>query len=148
LERFGKLIEILLVEDNPGDARLTFEAFGEIGSSGRLTVVEDGVEALAYLRRRGRYADAPRPHLILLDLNLPRKSGHEVLAEVKDEEGLKQIPIIVLTTSHDERDITKAYDLRADCYITKPIGFRQFVEVARSIDQFWGGVAQLPTMSI
>jgi chemotaxis family two-component system response regulator Rcp1 len=133
-----KPIEILLVEDNPGDVRLAVEALKESKMRhNNMSVVGDGVEALAFLRREGEYADAPRPDLILLDLNLPKKSGHEVLAEIKADEQLKRIPVVVLTASEAEQDITRAYDLHADCYITKSFDLDQFVMVVKSIEDFW-----------
>lgn len=137
-------IEILLVEDNPGDVRMAVEALKDCRVHNNLSVVEDGVEALAFLRGRDRYADRPRPDLILLDLNLPRKDGHQVLAEIKADGELRQIPVVVLTTSENERDVNKAYDLNANCYITKPSGLEQFVAVMKSIQYFWSMVVQLP----
>ena len=139
-----KPIEILLVEDNPGDVRLTIEALKEAKVINHLTVVKDGVEALAFLRRQGSYDTAPRPHLILLDLNLPRKDGREVLADIKTDDNLKRIPVVVLTTSQDEQDVLKSYNLHADCYITKPVDLDQFVRVVRSIEDFWLGIVVLP----
>ena len=139
-----KPIEILLVEDNPGDVRLTIEALKEAKVINHLTVVKDGVEALAFLRRQGSYTTAPRPHLILLDLNLPRKDGREVLADIKTDDNLKRIPVVVLTTSQDEQDVLKSYNLHANCYITKPVGLDQFVRVVRSIEDFWLGIVVLP----
>ena len=139
-----KPIEILLVEDNPGDVRLTIEALKEAKVINHLTVVKDGVEALAFLRRQGSYDTAPRPHLILLDLNLPRKDGREVLADIKTDDNLKRIPVVVLTTSQDERDVLKSYNLHANCYITKPVDLDQFVRVVRSIEDFWLGIVVLP----
>jgi CheY-like chemotaxis protein len=134
----GRPIEILLVDDNPGDVRLTAEALKESRMRhNNMSVVGDGVEALAFLRREGKYADAPRPDLILLDLNLPKKDGHEVLAEIKADENLRRIPVIVLTASGAEQDITRAYDLHADCYITKSFDLDQFVMVVKSIENFW-----------
>jgi chemotaxis family two-component system response regulator Rcp1 len=137
-------IEILLVEDNPGDVRMAVEALKDCRVHNNLSVVEDGVEALAFLRGRDRYAGRPRPDLILLDLNLPRKDGHQVLAEIKADGELRQIPVVVLTTSENERDVNKAYDLNANCYITKPSGLEQFVAVMKSIQYFWSMVVQLP----
>lgn len=137
-------IEILLVEDNPGDARLAIEALKEGRVQNRLHIVPDGVEAMAYLRREGRYADMPRPHVILLDLNLPRKDGRQVLAEVKSDADLKRIPVVVLTTSQADQDIAKSYDLHANCYITKPVDLDRFITVIRSIEDFWCTVVQLP----
>jgi chemotaxis family two-component system response regulator Rcp1 len=143
LERECRPVEILLVEDNPGDVRLTQEAFKEGKILNRLSVVNDGVEALAFLRREGLYADAPRPDLILLDLNLPKKDGRDVLAEIKDEESLKQIPVVVLTTSNAEKDIVETHDLRARCYITKPVDFAQFVAAVELIEDFWFSIVKL-----
>jgi two-component system, chemotaxis family, response regulator Rcp1 len=140
----GRPIEILLVEDNPGDVRMAIEALKDCRVRNNLSVVEDGVEAVAYLRGRGQYAGRPRPDLVLLDLNLPRKDGHQVLAEIKTDGDLRQIPVVVLTTSENERDVNKAYDLNANCYITKPSGLEQFVAVMKSIQYFWSMVVQLP----
>ena len=140
----GHPIEILLVEDNPGDARLTQEAMREAKMSNRLNVVEDGVEAMAFLRREGRFADAPRPDLILLDLNLPRKDGRAVLAEVKADPDLRRIPVVVLTTSQAEEDVIRAYDLHANCYVTKPVDFERFMTIVKQIDEFWVKVVTLP----
>ncbi|WIG94838.1 response regulator [Myxococcus sp. SDU36] len=140
----GSPIEILLVEDNPGDVRLTIEAFKEGKVSNRLSVARDGVEALAFLRRQGAYANAARPDLILLDLNLPRKDGREVLAEIKVDPALRRIPVVVLTTSKAEEDILRTYDLHANCYIAKPVDLEQFIFVVRSIDDFWLSVVRLP----
>lgn len=139
-----KPVEILLVEDNPGDVRLTKEALKEAKVINNLTVLKDGVEALTFLRREGRYANAPRPHLILLDLNLPRKDGREVLAEIKDDERLKRIPVVVLTTSQNEQDVLKTYSLHANCYVTKPVDLEQFITVVKSIEDFWLGIVVLP----
>lgn len=138
------LIEILMVEDNPGDVRLTREAMKEGKVNNRLSVVGDGVQALEFLRRQGRFADAPRPDLILLDLNLPRKDGREVLAELKADPEFKRIPVVVLTTSQAEQDVLRAYDLHANCYITKPVDFNQFMQVVQQIDDFWVNVVTLP----
>jgi CheY-like chemotaxis protein len=137
-------IDILLVEDSAGDVRLTIEALKEAKVRNRLNVVTDGVEALDFLYRRGKYTDAPRPDLILLDLNLPRKDGRDVLAVIKDEEDLRRIPVVVLTTSQAEEDILQAYDLHANCYISKPVDFEQFMNVVRSIEDFWLTVVKLP----
>ena len=139
-----KPIEILLVEDNPGDVRLTIEALKEAKVINHLTVAKDGVEALTFLRRQGSYTAAPRPHLIVLDLNLPRKDGREVLADIKADDNLKRIPVVVLTTSQDEQDVLKSYNLHANCYITKPVDLDQFVRVVRSIEDFWLGIVVLP----
>ena len=138
-------IEILLVEDNAADVRLTQEALREGKVKNRLSVARDGVEALEFLRRQGAFADAPRPDLVLLDLNLPRKDGREVLAQVKADPDLCTIPIVVLTTSSAEVDILKSYSLHANCYITKPVDLEQFVSVVKSIDDFWLTVVRLPT---
>ena len=136
--------EVLLVEDNPGDARLTLEALKEGKVLNRVSVVPDGVEAMAFLRRQGPYADVPRPDLILLDLNLPKKDGREVLAEIKADPGLKRIPVVILTTSQAEEDIARTYDLHANCYVTKPVDLDKFLEVVRSIEDFWLAFVQLP----
>jgi CheY-like chemotaxis protein len=140
----GRPVEILLVEDSPGDVRLTREALHEGKIRNNLSVVPDGVEALAFLRREGRYAGAPRPDVILLDLNLPRKDGREVLAEIKADDRLRRIPVVILTTSADERDIMRAYELHANCYITKPVDFEQFIGVVQAIESFWLTVVTLP----
>lgn len=140
----GKAIVILLVEDNPGDVRLAQEALKESKIRNKLFVVNDGVEAMEYLRRQGKYADAVRPDLILLDLNLPRKSGREVLTEIKTDGSLKRIPVVVLTVSRAEEDIIKAYDRYANCYITKPLDFNQFMAVTKAIEGFWLTIVKLP----
>src|SRR6266478_5833751 len=137
-------IQILLVEDNSGDARLTLEALKETGLYNKLQHVVDGVEALAYLRREGRHAHAPRPDLILLDLNLPKKDGREVLAEIKADQDLRRIPVVVLTTSQAEEDIFRAYNLNANCYISKPVDLEQFFKVVRTIKEFWLTIVKLP----
>jgi chemotaxis family two-component system response regulator Rcp1 len=137
-------IEILLVEDNPGDVRLTKEALKEGKVMNVLNTVGDGEEALVYLRRQGPYARATRPDLILLDLNLPRKSGREVLAEIKEDPELKRIPVVILTVSEAEQDIIRSYNLHANCYITKPVNLEQFIEVVQSIEDFWLTVVMLP----
>ena len=137
-------VEILLVEDNPGDVRLTREAFKEGKAANHLSVVGDGVEALAFLRREGEYADAPRPELILLDLNMPKMDGREVLAEIKNDPDLKRIPVVVLTTSGAEEDIHKSYELHANCYITKPAGMEQFIKAIQAIEDFWLTIVKLP----
>ncbi len=139
-----KPIEILLVEDNPGDVRLTKEALKEAKVINNLTVLKDGVEALAVLRQEGSYAAAKRPHLILLDLNLPRKDGREVLAQIKADDALRRIPVVVLTTSEDEQDVLKSYNLHANCYVTKPVDLERFIKVVRSIEDFWLGIVVLP----
>jgi len=143
-QQMGIPIRILLVEDNGADVRLTREALKEGRVANRLDVVEDGVEAMDYLRQRGAYAAALRPDLILLDLNLPRMNGMEVLAEVKCNQDLKRIPIIVLTTSDAEQDILKTYDLHANCYITKPIDLDKFMDVIKVIEAFWFTIVKLP----
>lgn len=143
-DSIGRPIEILLVEDNPGDVRLTIEALKEGRVRNRLSVARDGVEALAFLRREGPHAQAPRPDLILLDLNLPRRDGREVLAEIKDDAVLRRIPVVVLTTSKAEEDILRTYDLHANCYITKPVDLEQFIRVVHSINDFWLSVVCLP----
>ncbi len=144
ISEIGKVVEILLVEDNPGDVRLTQEAFKEGKLINNLSVVEDGVEAMAFLRREEKYADVPRPDLILLDLNMPKKDGREVLAEIKKDPDLKQIPVIILTTSQAEQDILKSYNLHANCYITKPVDLDQFNAVVKSIKDFWLSIVKLP----
>jgi CheY-like chemotaxis protein len=138
------LIEVLLVEDDPGDVVLIQEAFADNKVGNRLSVVGDGVEAMAFLRREGEYADAPRPDLVLLDLNLPRKNGREVLAEIKGDPELSIIPVIVLTTSEAEEDIVRSYSLHANAYITKPVDFERFAGVVHQIDEFFVGVVKLP----
>ena len=141
---FMKPVEILLVEDNPGDVRLTKEALKEAKVINNLTVLKDGVEALAFLRQQGIYDNAATPNLILLDLNLPRKDGREVLAEIKADDKLKRIPVVVLTTSQDEQDVFKSYNLHANCYVTKPVDLEQFMTVVKSIEDFWLGIVMLP----
>ena len=136
--------ELLLVEDNPGDVRLTIEALKEGKVINNLTVVKDGEEAIAALRRQGRFANAVRPDLILLDLNLPKKGGMEVLAEIKQDPDLRQIPVVVLTTSRAEQDILNTYDLHANCYIVKPVDLNQFMDVVQSIKSFWLALVMLP----
>jgi len=142
--KIGKPADILLVEDNPGDVRLAQETLKESKVSNQLHVVEDGVEALAYLRKKGKYREAVRPDLILLDLNLPKKDGKEVLTEVKEDPDLKRIPVVVLTISSDEADILKTYNLHANCYITKPVNINQFHKVVKAIDNFWFAIVKLP----
>ena len=137
-------IEILLVEDNPGDVRLTTEALKEQKLYNSLNVVSDGVEAMAFLRKEGQYAKVPRPDLILLDLNLPRKDGREVLKEIKSDDKLKSIPVVVLTVSKSDEDILKSYNLHANCYITKPVDLMQFMKVAKSVQEFWFTMVKLP----
>ena len=137
-------VEILLVEDSPTDALLAKEALEYSKIVNSLHTVPDGVEAMAFLRREGKYANSPRPGLILLDLNLPRKDGREVLSEVKNDELLKRIPVVVLTTSKSEIDILKAYGLHANCYIVKPVDFEKFAEVVSNIENFWFAIVTLP----
>ena len=145
--RVGRPIEVLLVEDNAGDARLAIEALKDGKVQNNLSHVWDGVQALAFLRHEGEFHDAPTADIILLDLNLPRKDGREVLAEVKADSRLKQIPVVILTTSDAERDILKSYQLNANCFITKPVGFDDFIRVVRSIEDFWLAVVKLPPSS-
>jgi CheY-like chemotaxis protein len=140
-----KPIEVLLVEDNPGDVRLTREALKEGRMWSNLHVVEDGEVALAFVRQQGAYTNAPRPDLILLDLNLPKINGREVLSNIKADENLKRIPVVILTTSQSEEDILKAYNLNANCYITKPVDFDQFLKVVRAIEEFWLTIVKLPS---
>ncbi|MBI4664921.1 MAG: response regulator [Nitrospinae bacterium] len=141
---FGRKIEILLVEDNPGDVRLTMEALKEGKIINNLNVVEDGVEALDFLYRRGKWAAAPRPDIILLDLNLPKKDGREVLEDIKKTPDLMRIPVVILTTSQAEEDIVRTYNLHANCYITKPVDFDQFIKIIKSIETFWLEIVRLP----
>lgn len=143
----SRTIEILLVEDNPGDARLTLEAFKEGKVINNLSVVNDGVEALAFLRREGAHANAPVPDLVLLDLNLPKMDGREVLATIKADERLRTIPVVVLTTSASQDDILRAYGHHANCYITKPVDLDQFLRVVQSIESFWLSLVKLPAVS-
>ncbi|MGO9232087.1 MAG: response regulator [Bryobacteraceae bacterium] len=138
-------IEVLLVEDNPGDVRLTMEAMRESKVLVNLSVAPDGEEALAFLRKEGTHQGAPRPDLILLDLNLPKKDGREVLAEIKVDVDLRRIPVVVLTTSRAEEDILRTYNLHANCFITKPVDLDQFLTVVGSIGEFWFSVVRLPT---
>ena len=142
--RQGKPIEILLVEDNPGDVRLTQEALKDAKVLNKLHVVNDGIDAMAFLRQRGKYLNTVRPDLVLLDLNLPRKDGREVLAEIKVDPDLKRIPVVILTMSKAEEDIIKTYELHANCYITKPVDLGRFLEVVKSIKDFWLTVVKLP----
>ncbi|MEH2302562.1 MAG: response regulator [Nostoc sp.] len=137
-------IQVLLVEDNPGDAQLTRIALEESKISIHLNVVEDGVEAMAFLRKQEKYVKAAHPDIVLLDFNLPRKDGREVLAEMKGDENLKRIPVVVLTTSQAQEDILKAYNLSANCYIAKPVDFDQFVNIVQSIENFWFAIVKLP----
>jgi chemotaxis family two-component system response regulator Rcp1 len=143
--RTGRIIEILLVEDNPGDVRLTREALREGKVLNNLNVATDGQEAIEFLRGEGEFQDVPRPDLILLDLNLPKKDGREILAEIKADESLKRIPIVVLTTSQAEKDVIQSYNLGVNCYITKPVDLDQFIYVVKSIEEFWLTVVTLPS---
>lgn len=140
----GAPITILMVEDNPDDVYLTIEALKDAKVHNSMYTVEDGVEALKFLRHEGEFANAPRPDLILLDLNLPRKSGREVLSEIKTDPDLTPIPVVILTTSAADEDILKAYELHANCYITKPVDFDQFITVVRTIEDFWFSIVRLP----
>jgi chemotaxis family two-component system response regulator Rcp1 len=146
MEDQGMNIEVLLVEDSPGDVRLTQEAFRDSGKSVRLHLAADGIEAMAFLRREGAYADAPRPDLILLDLNLPRMDGREVLALIKRDQSLKIIPTIILTTSDDEADVQISYQLQANCYLRKPAHWDAFDNLVRSINAFWLNRSKLPQL--
>jgi CheY-like chemotaxis protein len=141
---YGRPIEILLVEDNPGDVRLTEEALKEGKVINNLSVVTNGVEALNFLSRKGKYTDAPRPDLILLDLNLPKKNGREVLVEIKESPDFKRIPVVILTISKDEQDILGSYDLHANCYIIKPVDLNQFISIVKSVEDFWLTIVKLP----
>lgn len=143
-QKTGSSIDILLVEDNAGDARLAKDAMRESKISNNLYHVFDGVEAMDFLNKQGNYLEAPRPDLILLDLNLPRMDGREVLATIKNDQNLKRIPVVILTTSNDEADIFRSYNLHANCYITKPIGLDQFIQVVKSIEDFWLTIVKLP----
>ena len=137
-------IEILLVEDNPGDSRLAKEALKESKLKNNLYVAEDGVEAMNFLYKTGKYSKMPRPDLVILDLNLPKKDGREVLAEIKNDDNLKRIPVVILTISKAEEDILKTYNLHANCYVTKPLDLDQFMKVVRSIEDFWLTIVKLP----
>lgn len=143
MDAAGMAIEILLVEDNPGDARLTREALRDARVRNNLHVASDGVEALAFLRRQGKHAAVPRPDLILLDLNLPKKDGREVLEEIKQDDKFRHIPVVILTTSQAERDIAESYRLRANAYVTKPVDLEQFLKVVQSIEHFWLEIVKL-----
>jgi chemotaxis family two-component system response regulator Rcp1 len=143
-QKISKPAEILLVEDNPGDVRLTQECFKESKISNNLSVVMDGQEAIDFLQQKGKFANAPRPDLILLDLNLPRKDGREVLAEIKADPDLRKIPVVVLTISKAEQDVLKTYDMHANCFITKPIDLDQFAVIVKSIEDFWLTIVRLP----
>ncbi|MDO8356092.1 MAG: response regulator [Nitrospirota bacterium] len=137
-------VKILLVEDNPGDVRLTIEALKEAKVLNKLIFAKDGIDALSLLRQEGQYADVAPPDLILLDLNLPKKDGREVLAEIKNDDKLKHIPVVILTTSRDEEDVLKSYNLHANCYINKPVDLDQFMKVVKTIEDFWLGIVVLP----
>ncbi|MCP3872132.1 MAG: response regulator [Desulfobacteraceae bacterium] len=141
----SRSIEVLLIEDSPGDVRLTKEALKEGKFLNNLHVVNDGVEAMNFLRKEGEYQTSPTPDLILLDLNMPKKDGREVLSEIKADTNLKTIPVVVLTTSSAEEDILKSYNLHANCYITKPVDFDQFITVVKSINAFWLDIVKLPS---
>jgi len=143
-KKLGKPIQTLLVEDNPGDVRLTQEAMKEGKVLNELHVVGDGIEALAFLRKQDKYTRAARPDLILLDLNLPKKDGREVLAEIKEDPNLRRIPVVVLTVSKAEEDIIRTYDLHANCYVTKPVDLEQFIKAVRAIEDFWLCIVKLP----
>jgi len=142
--RIGAPIEILLVEDNPGDVRLAREALKENKVRNNVHVVEDGEAAMEFLRKQNKYQNVPRPDLVLLDLNLPKKDGREVLAEIKADDDLKRIPVVMLTISKAEEDIIRAYDLHVNCYITKPIDLDQFIKVVRTVEDFWLTIVKLP----
>jgi len=137
-------VEILLIEDNPGDIRLTIESFKESKIANKLNIVEDGIEAINYLRKKGKFKDEPLPDIIILDLNLPKKSGREVLAEIKEDKILKHIPVVVFTTSKAEMDILKSYELHANCYISKPLNIKQFIKIVKAIEYFWFSIVKLP----
>jgi CheY-like chemotaxis protein len=145
IQNVTKPIEVLLVEDNPGDAQLTRIALSDGKMCINLSLTEDGVEALEFLRKQGKYAEAPHPDLILLDLNLPRKDGREVLADIKADPRLRRIPVVILTTSQSDEDILQAYELAANCFITKPVDFDQFVKIVQTIEDFWFTVVKLPS---
>ena len=142
----NKVVEILLVEDNPGDARLTAEIVKEGRLPHRLHIVEDGVEAMAFLRKQGKFADVPRPNIILLDLNMPHKDGREVLVELKQDPDLRGIPVVILTSSEDQEDIANCYQSHANCYIAKPLDLEEFVVVVRSVENFWLSTVKLPSV--
>lgn len=141
----GRQVEFLLAEDNPGDVRLTQEALRESKIRNNLNVVQDGMEAMAFLRKQGKYVEAPTPDVVLLDLNLPKKDGREVLAEIKSDPGLKRIPVVIITSSEAEQDILRTYDLHANCYVTKPVDLDQFIKVIQSIENFWLTIVKLPS---
>lgn len=139
-----KLIEILLVEDNPADVCLILEALKDRKLQNHISVVKDGVRAIAFLKHQGDYTDAPRPNLIILDLNLPKKNGREVLAEIKEDPVLKRIPVVVLTGSKAEEDVVSSYNLHANCYVSKPLDFESFIKIVKSIEDFWFTIVMLP----
>ena len=139
-----KAVEILLIEDNPGDVRLTIEALKECKILNNLHVAEDGIEAMSYLKKEGKFKDEPRPDLIILDLNLTKKDGREVLEEIKLDKSLKKIPVVILATSKAEQDILESYELHANCYITKPVNMDQFIKVVKSVGEFWFSIVMLP----
>jgi len=141
----GRPADFLLVEDNPGDVRLTQEALKSHKVQNNLHVATDGEEAMAFLRRQGKYANAPRPDIILLDLNLPKKDGREVLAEIKSDPNLKTIPVVIITSSEAEQDVIKSYNLNANCYVTKPVNLDQFIKVVQSVNDFWLTIVKLPS---
>ncbi len=141
----GRAVEILLVEDNPGDVRLTMETLKEGRLTNNVSVAGDGVEAMAFLQREGKYADAPRPDFILLDLNLPKKDGREVLEEIKEDPELRRIPVVILSTSTAHQDILRTYDLHANCYINKPVDLDEFIKVVRLVEDFWFTIVKLPS---
>lgn len=145
LDNIGRAAEFLLIEDNPGDVRLTCEALKESKIKNNLSIVVDGLEAMAFLHHEGKYADAPRPDVILLDLNLPKKNGLEVLEEIKADATLKRIPVVIITSSEAEQDILKTYDLHVNCYVNKPVDLEQFIKVVQSIETFWLTIVKLPS---
>ena len=141
----SRQVEFLLAEDNPGDVRLTQEALRESKIRNNLNVVPDGMEAMAFLRKQGKYAGVPTPDVVLLDLNLPKKDGREVLADIKSDPVLKRIPVVIITSSEAEQDILRTYDLHANCYVTKPVDLDQFIKVIQSIENFWLTIVKLPS---
>jgi CheY-like chemotaxis protein len=143
--KWSRPVEILLVDDNPADVALTQEAFSDNKLCNNLSVVNDGVQAMDFLRKKGQYASVPTPDIILLDLNMPRKDGREVLGEIKADDVLKYIPVVIMTVSKDDKDIFESYRLHANCYIKKPVKFAEFVEVVRSLENFWFSVVTLPS---
>ena len=145
IDSLGRPADFLLVEDNPGDVRLTQEALKSHKVQNNLHVVTDGEEALAFLRKQGKYKNAPRPDIILLDLNLPKKDGREVLAEIKSDSSLKTIPVVIITSSEAEQDVIRSYNLNANCYVTKPVDLDQFIKVVQSINDFWLTIVKLPS---